>query len=151
MVKRIALILAILLFSAGTTFAAWGIAVIRVEGGLPVIAQADPPYTNWVSMGDLPNNYGLYMVSDTLPRLAAADNLPGVYGICAMTKSGEVQWAELDNLITPAMRTKINIWLSAHGYPTIPATWTNRRVIREILTRINAKFNINNFFVAEKE
>jgi hypothetical protein len=132
-------------------FGAWSIAVIRVEGGLPVIAQADPPYTNWVSMGDLPGNFGLFMVSDTLPRLAAADNLPGVYGICAMTKSGDVQWAELDNVITPAMRTKINAWLAAHGYPTIPAAWTNRRVVTEILKRINDKFDLSGSWKAEKE
>jgi hypothetical protein len=129
----------------------WGLAVIKQEGGLPVISQADPPFTNWVSMGDLPSGFGLYMVSDTLARLVAADAIPGVYGICAMTKDGDVHWAELDNLITPTMRTKLNSWLSAHSYSTIPATWTNRRVVKTILARINDKFDLDHFWVEEKK
>jgi hypothetical protein len=128
----------------------WALAVIKQEGGLPVIAQAEPPYTNYVSMGDLPAGFGLYMVSDTGPRLIAADAIPGVYGICALTKDGDVVWAELDNVITPAMRLKINSWLTAHGFPTIPATWTNRQVVVAILKRINDKFDLNGFWVAEK-
>jgi hypothetical protein len=147
MVKVLTILFMVLI--ASPCYAAWGVAVIRTEGGMPVIAQAKTPYTNWVSLGDLPNKYGLYMVSDTPARLQAADTISGVYGICVITKSGDVQWAELDNVITPAMRTKINTWLSAHSYSTIPVSWTNRRVVTELLKRIDAKFEINQFFVDE--
>lgn len=128
----------------------WAMAVIKQEGGLPVITQADPPYTNYVSMGDLPGNYGLYLVADTQARLIAADAISGVYGICLLTQSGDVKWAELDNVITPAMRNKINTFLSAKGYPTIPAGWTNKQAANAILARINAKFDLDDFWVMDK-
>lgn len=128
----------------------WALAVIKQEGGLPVISQANPPYTNWVSMGDLPDSFGLYLVSDTAARLVAADSISGVYGICAISQTGDIKWTELDSVITAAARTKINSFLSARGYPTIPAGWTNKQVVKAILTRINDKFDINDFWVVEK-
>lgn len=128
---------------------AYGVAVIKMEGGFPVIAQGETPYTNYVSLGDLPGSWGLYLVADTQPRLVAADTISGVYGICLMTQDGEIKWAELDNVITPAMRTKINTWLTNQGYPTIPVSWTNRRVVRAILDRINPGFNLEDFWVIQ--
>ena len=126
-----------------------GVAVIKQEGGFPVITQAAPPYTNYCSLGDLPGGWGLYLVADTQARLIAADAIPGVYGICLITEDGDVKWAELDNLITPVMRTKINTYLSNRGYPTIPATWTNKRVVRAILDRINPSFKLEDFWVRQ--
>jgi hypothetical protein len=90
------------------------------------------------------------MVSDTLARLNAADSITGVYGICAMTEAGDLHWAELDNIITAAKRTKINTFLAANGYPTIPAAWTNKQAVIAILKRISAKFELDQFYVEEK-
>lgn len=131
----------------------YALAVIKQNGGLPVIAQvAAPsvPYTNYTSLGDLPGNFGLYLVADTQARLIAADAIPGVYGICLVTQDGDVKWAQLDNVITPAMRTKINTFLTANGFSTIPTAWTNRKAVLAILNRINPNFSLDDFWVVDQ-
>lgn len=128
----------------------WAIAVIKKEDGDAIIFAANPPYSNASFMGDLPGVFGLYLVSDTQARLIAADSIAGVYGICLLTDDGTVKWAQLENTITPAMRTKINSYLTAHGYPTIPAGWTNRQAVKAILNRINPDWRLEDFWVKEK-
>jgi hypothetical protein len=81
--------------------------------------------------------------------LLAIDKLPNVIGICAVTESGDVKWAELDANIALAGRTKLNTWLTARGYPTIPAGWTNRKVLVEVAKRMDAKFDLGFFDVAD--
>jgi hypothetical protein len=51
--------------------------------------------------------------------------------------------------IAPAIRTRLNTWLTNRGYPNIPAGWTYRRVVREIFERINPHFSLDNFDVAD--
>jgi hypothetical protein len=41
-------------------------------------------------------------------------------------------WAELSDTIDPTVRTRINTWALLHGYPQIPAGYTNRQTIVDI-------------------
>jgi hypothetical protein len=74
-------------------------------------------------------------------QLQAINALPNVYGIAFVTESDAAHWTELDNVITPAMRTRLNTWLTARGYSTIPAAWTNRRVIMAVFRRLRGDYD----------
>jgi hypothetical protein len=43
---------------------------------------------------------------------------------------------DLDNVIPLRIRTKINAWLSNHGYPTVPAGWTYKQMLLAIKARV---------------
>lgn len=43
---------------------------------------------------------------------------------------------DLDNVIPVLIRTKINAWLTNHGYPTVPAGWTYRQLLQAIKARV---------------
>ncbi len=80
--------------------------------------------------------FGLYLFGGSAAQLTALNALVQVRGLAAMTDNGTVKWAELNNVITAAHRTKLNTWLTARGYPTIPAGWAYRQVIRAIIRRM---------------
>jgi len=94
-------------------------------------------------------DWAVYLVSGTGAQLLAIDALPNVIGICAVTESGDVKWGELDANIALAVRTKLNTWLTARGLPTIPAGWTNRKVLVEVAKRMDERFDLGFFDVAD--
>jgi len=105
------------------------------EGGGADIDMEATPYTTYVLAAQIGNSWGCYMFVATAAQLTAINALPNVYGICTV--------ANLDNVIAVAVRNKVNTWLDARGFPTIPAGWTYRKVVNAIFKRINEKFDID--------
>ncbi len=125
-----------------------GFAICRMAGGLPDIdfmATSVFGYT----IGGVIGQFGAYLWSGTAAQLAALNALPQVVGICALTTAGDVRWAELDGKIAAAVRNRLNIWLGAQGYPTIPADWSNRQVVEAIYKRMNDRFDLGGIDVAD--
>jgi hypothetical protein len=120
--------------------------LIRMSGGQPDVDFTATSLYGYNLIGSL-GGWGAYLVSGTAAQLTALNALSQVVGICVITNSGDVRWAELDGNIAAAIRMKLNTWLSNRGYPTIPAGWTYRRVVREVFQRINAGFEIEAFDV----
>lgn len=94
-------------------------------------------------------NWGAYLISGTLAQLSAINALPNTYAICIVTENGGIKWPELDNVIPAGVRTRINNWLTARGYPTILAGWTYRQVILAIYQRMNEYYTIDGTDVAD--
>lgn len=115
--------------------------IASMNGGNPDFGLL--PYYAVVLAGDLPGIWGAYIVAGTPAQLQDINALPSVYGICMVTE-GETHWAELDTVISSAVRSRINGWLTARGYPTIPAGWTYRQVIIAIFKRINPNYTLEN-------
>jgi hypothetical protein len=113
-------------------------------GGLPIngFVQTDPGSGN--------NNWAAYIFSGTGAQLAAINALPSVVGVCVVTEAGDVKWAELDSTIGAAARTKLNTWLTNHGYANVPAGWTNKQTILTLFRRLNPDFDFDRFDVAEQ-
>lgn len=127
-------------------------ALIHMVGGAPDIDASETPYFGYVLCDRiLSTQWGAYLISGTNAQLLAIDALPSVVGIVAVTQSGDVYWAELNDTIAGAARTKINNWLIARGQPTIPAGWTNRQVVQAIYQRANAHWDMNSFYVRGPE
>jgi len=122
--------------------------LVKMKGGEPDVNSAVTPYYGYVHAADVAG-WGAYLFSGTTAQLTAINALPNVYGICAVTESGNVKWAELDGVISSAVRTKINNWLTARGYPTIPAGWTYRQVVNAIFKRLNDRFDLTAFDVMD--
>lgn len=85
--------------------------------------------------------WGAYLVRGTAAQLSALNALTGVVGICTLTAGRP----ELANVITAGVRTKLNTWLTARGYSTIPAGWTNRQVIVAVFQHLKAGFDLDSF------
>jgi hypothetical protein len=98
-------------------------AIIRMQGGQPEIDPEATPFHGYVLCDQL-SQWGAYLVSGTPQQLQAINQLSHVYGICAVTESGDVRWAELDDIPVAAIRNKLNNWLQNHNQPTIPEDWT---------------------------
>ena len=111
------------------------------EGGVPDIDFETITYKGYVIAAQIRNDWGCYLFAGTAVQLAAINALPETYAICTQ--------ANLDNVIASAVRTRINNWLSARDYPTIPAGWTYRQVINAIFKRLNQKFDIEKLDVTE--
>jgi hypothetical protein len=122
-------------------------AICRMSGGLPDIDVTVTPVKGWV-LCDQVGNQGAYLFSGTAAQLAALNALSQVLGIIAVTQNG-ARWAELDGVISSAVRTKLNTWLTARGYPNIPADWTYRQVILAVYKRLNNHFDLSNFDIEE--
>lgn len=124
--------------------------LINMNGGSdPQLDRSITPYHGSNHIGNINRQWGAYLVSGTGPELVAIDALPQVVGIVAITEGGSVKWAELDGVIAAGVRTKLNNWLTARGYPNIPASWTNRRAIREVFQRLNPLFDFDLFDIEE--
>jgi len=117
-------------------------AICKMVGGYPEIDQNVTPYKGHVLAAQLNENWGCYLISGTGHQLLAIDALPGVYGICAVTENENVKWGELDEIMDPDKRTRINTWLANNDYPTIPAGWTSKQVVMAIYKRMNANFDL---------
>ncbi len=121
-------------------------AIVSMTGGVPDIDPTVTPYYGYCLGAHIPD-WGLYLFSGTQAQLLAINALPSVTGICMVTQDG-VKWAELDGVIAAGVRTRLNTWLAARGYPTIPVGVTYRRVILEIYKRVNDRFDLGTFDVA---
>lgn len=123
--------------------------LISMQGSDPQLSREDTPYTGHVHIGNLNHQFGAYMMSGTGAQLVAINALPGVVGIVAVTESSGVRWAELDGVIAAGVRTKLNTWLSAKGYPNIPAGWIYKQTVMAVFRRLNDKFDFDWFDVTE--
>jgi hypothetical protein len=123
-------------------------ALCQMSGGSPAVDFSATPIRGYV-LCDQVASWGAYLFSGTGAQLTALAAVPEVVPIVAVTENGGTKWAELDGTIAPAVRTKLNTWLTNRGYPNIPAGWTYRRVVREIYERINPHFSLDNFDVAD--
>jgi hypothetical protein len=65
-----------------------------------------------------------------------------VYGICTFSGGKPELAPELNNVVTAAVRTKLNTWLTARGYSTIPAGWTYRQIVLVVFQRVNGIFDL---------
>lgn len=120
--------------------------IANQSSGIPAISNL--PFAGWVLCGKV-GSWGAYLFSGTAAQLAAINALPQIFGICVVTESGDVKWAELDGTIASATRLKLNAWLTARGYPTIPAGATYKQVVLAVYQRLNALFELNAFDVAD--
>lgn len=102
------------------------------------------PYHGHVLCAHLPNySFGVYLVSGTLAQLNAINALPNVYALCRAD--------EFETVITATRRTRINTWLTARGYPTIPAGWSYRQVVLAVGRRLLEHFDIAGVDIADPE
>ena len=124
-------------------------AIIQMVGGAPNVDASITPYKGFSLAAELPGQWGLYLFSGTAAQLTALNALPQVYGLVAMTEDTTVRWSQLNNTISSAHRTKLNTWLTARGYPTIPAGWTYRQVVQAIYQRMNQPFDLAGVDVAD--
>lgn len=122
-------------------------AICRMVGGLPDIDVSVTPVRGWVHAASI-GNQGTYLFSGTGPQLVALNALPQVLGICVVTEDGETRWAELDRTIPPVVRNRINTWLSARGYPSIPAGWSYRVVVFAIFRFLSDRFDPDVFDIS---
>lgn len=124
--------------------------IITMAGGLPDVDLTATPVYGYV-LCDQIGQYGAYLVSGTGAQLTALNATPQCVGIVAVTESGGVKWAELDGTIAPAIRTKLNTWITNNrpAWPQVPAGATYRQVIRALFARFNAQFDLDNFDVTD--
>ena len=114
-------------------------AVAKLEGGYPDIPRTEVnpyPYVGHVLVKEK-GGWGLYLFSGTKAQLLAIGGLPNVLPLVGMTENGEIKYPELDDTIIPAVRNKLNNWLSSKGYPNVPAGWKYRQVLRELRDRFD--------------
>jgi hypothetical protein len=100
-------------------------AIILMQAGQPAADMSAVSFCLGAHHGD----YGMYLVAGTGAALTALAGQANVWRICT--------WAELDNSIGAARRTAINNWLSARGWPNIPAGMTYRQVVAAVYRRAN--------------
>ena len=86
-------------------------AIIKMNGGSPEIGGL--PCRGYVLCAHSGQNWGGYIVSGTPAQLQAINALPDTYAICAVTETGVTKWPELDNVISEAVRARLNTWLGA--------------------------------------
>jgi len=79
--------------------------------------------------------WGLYSINDKAAAILDWVSKPTVYVVSPRTRNAVSRWVEADEVIDPAVRTRINSWLTARGYPTIPAGWTKRQVVEAFVDR----------------
>lgn len=123
-------------------------AIAQMVNGKPNVNFTATPCYGYALAANLPGKWGLYLFSGTAAQLTAINALASVVGLVAMTETG-IKWVELDNTVTTAIRTKLNNWLTARGYPNIPAGWTFRRIVQEIYARMGQKFDLDGVDIAD--
>lgn len=128
----------------------WALGLIKTDGGgIPKLDKTITDFHGYVYIGQIAG-WGAYLISGTGAQLTAINALPEAVGIAVMTKDADgTQWKELDSTITAAVRTKLNTWLGNNGYSTIPAGWSNRKVVETVFRRLNPNFDIEKEWVAD--
>ena len=122
--------------------------LVKMRGGEPDLNPTVTPYYGYVHAASV-GEWGAYLFSGTAAQLTAINALSDVYGIVVVTESGNVKWAELDGVIAATVRNRLNAWLTARGYPTIPAGWTYKQVVNAIFKRLNPLFDLAIFDVLD--
>jgi len=107
-------------------------AISKMSNGLPDTGAT--AYHGHVLLKEL-GQYGLYMFSGSGAQLSGLGGLANVVPLVGMTDDGTARYPELENTISAGARTKMNNWLTARGYPNVPAGWTYRRLLNELLQR----------------
>ena len=126
----------------------WAFGIVQESSpSIPVVDLTLYPMTGRLYVGSFAV-WGGYLMSGTLAQLQALNALPTVIGLALLTSNGG-KWKELDSVITAGMRTKANTWLTANGWPTIPAAWTARQIILFAMTRLNAKYDLDSNWVTD--
>lgn len=147
--KKVVLAILVTLLLSSQCFAAHLFAIVKeTVPGEPAVDFTLTPVAGRCHAASA-GNYGCYLFSGTGPQLTALNALANVIGICAMTQTGDVKWAELDTIPAAAIRNKLNTYLTNAGQPTIPASWTARQIVNAIFKRLNAKFEMDSFYVTD--
>lgn len=125
-------------------------AIIEMQSGLPAVDFTVTPISGFclgAHVSPLPpgegrgEGYGLYLVAGSGSQLTALAALPNVWRICTT--------AELDATISSARRTSMNSWLTAQGWPNIPAGWTYGQVVRYAFARANPAWDEAKHFIVD--
>ncbi len=118
--------------------------LIKMVDGQPDINQGITPYRGYVFCDKI-GNWGAYLISGTVTQLTAIIALSEVVGIVTVTDGR----SELNNIIVPNIRTKLNNKLTELGKPNIPDGWTYRKIVKEVFKRFNSHFNLDIFDVKD--
>ncbi len=97
------------------------------DAGAPNIGNG---WHRWVRVGDLPGAYAVFVIVATGAQLTAIQANANCVGGIFVTGEG-IRWAELDQPVPTALRTKINTYLTAHSQPTIGVNVTLLQVMRK--------------------
>lgn len=129
-------------------------AICPVTAGVPgVDLVASPVYGYCFAAGPY-KGYGLYQFSGSGAQLLSLANQANCYPLVAMSGPADnvPKWAELDQPMIAAARTKMNTLLTAAGLTNIPAGWTYRQVLvalAAMLKRAGDDWDINSVFVTD--
>ena len=148
MAKFIFSILLVLMLAAPAS-ANHALALIPHTGGIPQIDATATPYAGSLFIGEKAG-YGAFLISGTLAQLQALAALPNVYGICLLTTTTTAKWAEMDNAILPALRTKLNVLLTSKGITNIPVGMTNRTIVGILIKQFNVNVDMKNEWVSDQ-
>lgn len=150
MVKRFLISFILVLCLSFPAFGMHAFGLIQTDGGgIPKIDTALYPYHGHIFIGQIAG-WGAYLISGTSAQLSAINALPQAIGLATLTTTAEgVKWKELDSTVSLAVRTKLNTWLTARGYPMIPEGWTNRQVVLAVCKKLNPVFDIEKEWVTE--
>ncbi len=116
---------------------------ITVKRGEPPVDTVVDEYIGGYAYIGKVGNWGAYLVYGTPTMLQELDALPGVVGIA--TKK------QLDQNVKAAVRNKLNTWLTNHNKPTIPAGWTNRRLVKKIMKHFFPNYNLRSVDVGDDD
>lgn len=131
-------------------------AFVRAPNGSPELDDELTPIRGRVLVAEF-GNWHLLQISGTVAQLTAIAALPASQCVAfpRMAREGAVEGqaygVELAANIPLAARTKINTWLSARGYPTIPAGTTWRQFLRAVARRVRAEFDEGDSYIVESE
>jgi len=136
----ISLALCLVLASPAYAVQAYIVARELTEGTPEEMPNLSPPDTGKVVGGVLAHfasigQWGLYSITGKTADVSAWIAKPTIYPLAYRTRTGQLRWAEQDETIDPAIRTRLNTWLTARGYNTIPAGWTKRQVVQALVDR----------------
>lgn len=124
--------------------------VMKQNQGIPILPNnfqlardvAGELVGGWAFIGNV-GEWGAYLVHGTGAMLLDLNTQPGVTGIC--TKN------QLNQTVKAAVRTKLNTWLTNNSYPTFPADWTNRRLIKAIFKHFFPDYDLRSVDVGQDE
>jgi len=147
--RKLTIALILILLWAGSANADWMYAISRMQNGQPKDVTFEIVH-GWVLIGEF-DVYGAYLFSGTASQLIAVNALPSVVGICRATV-GDTVLPELNDTITPSVRTKINNYLTSIGKDyQIPAGATNAQVIKRIYKYFRGTFeSLNDDWVKDQ-
>ncbi len=148
--------------------------LIPIQAGKPNFDFNQYPFTGFVLCGQVGDN-GAYIISGSKTELATIGALANVVPlgtvrekspIPILNEKGEplltegavpietevtVSFAELDQTVDAIKLTKMNDWLTAHSYSTIPADWINRQVFVDVFRNLTPDFDFTQFGVRDSD